>query len=190
MTNIKHKNIIFSLIFLCSLLFLTNCGENENSLKNTEAKYFDLQKFIGIVVKETQSKNPLVKKVIIDEQNNTTSKELHIKNWDNELHFFLENNLNKPVLWGQYDVTKTEKEEVYISKKQNLHTQKFQVKHISPTEKNIEITYNDNNYLYHAQRTLILQTENNIVKNYQIKGSQTGIWIADRHYDIKGEVKN
>lgn len=186
--NIFSKNIL--LLAVCTFLLFSKCqnADNYNTIPK-EKRYFDLQKYIATIARNTQEKNPLVKKSITDEKNKTISQDLHIKNWDNELHLFLENNLNKPVLFGQYEVVKNEKEETYTAKKQGLHTQKLIIKNISPTQKSLEIQYNDNNYLYHAQRILFLETENNLVKNYLIRGEQKGTWIADRLYEIKGEIK-
>ncbi len=187
MKNLHITRTFFTSIFLGTLCVLTQCTQTTQENIAEYKQYFDLQKFIVKVTKNTQTKNPLVKKTIIEDEESIT-KELHIKSWDNELRLFLENNLNKPSLFGEYETSKNDKEEVYTAKKKSLHTRKFRLQHISPTQKNIEIVYEDNNYLYRAQRILKIEVENDQVKNYHIKGSQTGIWIADRYYDIKGEV--
>lgn len=179
---------------LIILLFFVSCSEPavKNVDKRSENAYFDLNRFIQTQTKILDSINPSIKKEIGGKKK--TMKDI---TWAKELELFRKSNLNQPFLKGMYEVIDSMAGErqfvIYKAREEGLPVRYQRI------EKNKKggilsvFTFREEkNMLYHSQMELQIRNFTDdlsqpLLKDYLIKGKQTGLFGFRKLYQVKGE---
>jgi hypothetical protein len=123
------------------------------------------------------------------------AKELQHIDWEKELSFFLQANINKSAFRGLYEETETEKGDTlfktYIAKDVNLKVEKLVIG-LSKTHQDfwsMEAKIRTDNYLYSSQRELRMLCSDKQIISYHIRGKQKMIFSEPEFFEIKAHKK-
>ncbi|WP_299457287.1 hypothetical protein [uncultured Microscilla sp.] len=192
----KMKNWLHNSFLLCSIMTL--CGlmacENPNkTVAGTAKPYFDLKGFVQTQITWLNQQQPQVKKQIRNESKLIT-KTLAIKNWEKELHMFINADINKAALIGTYDITKEGKTIKYTTKegKNSVKEMIVELGNDKKVAKSVKITVGNDNVLFASGTKLSFQCQNKgnnyRITTYTIDGFQKIIMRDKRPYFIHAEV--
>ncbi|MFY7786855.1 MAG: hypothetical protein ACOVQA_03175 [Thermoflexibacteraceae bacterium] len=175
------KNILTILIALIGM----SCSRFEGEKPQTLHQYFDVVQVVKSQVEQLTKIQAKVKKTTQAQQ---TANEASTVNWQKELAIFLEGDINKPVLQDLYLVKKEGDKTAYIATEKKLKVQELVVEGNAATPQKIVIKLQDENQLYNTAKTLTLTFDNNLLKSYEVVGSQKVILNEALQYFVRGEV--
>lgn len=162
------KKLIYGL-----LLFSTACTANYEK-RAAEQYYFDLNGYVSSQVALLKSKK--VSKTLVLNQQKDVQNNL-VVDWAKELETLGMVDINRPVLKEQYDVKETPLGDYlltqYTAKADKLTTRLLTVKQNQAKEVvEIYALYRDKNYLYHAEKEIIMSSSMDTLRQVEIKGFQ------------------
>ena len=178
----------FFYLFFLVILIACQKPEIDNS---TVVSYFDLPAVISTQQKQLKEQHAGI------EKNLKVNKKLeNIKidsvDWDKELQLFVEANINKPVLIGSYKVD--EKKEGDLSKiTYTTLDDKNKVKELIVTKtgevlNTVEVDWVESNPIYHSEKQMKLDFENNKLLQFTIDGYQKMVADDTLYYNLEAHV--
>ncbi len=183
------KTIYLPFLAFIFVIQLVSCNETKD--KNSPNKqYYDLKTLINKQIRILNKAQPIVVKEITTAQG-TETKETKQLDWEKELLFFKNSNINLPALRGAYLSEQTDSSFTYKLKP----TLKSNIKYISVVFdkkkqlKSAKIILEENNMIYHSVKKLSINCLNNQIEKYQITGFQKFILGDKNWFDIKGKLK-
>jgi hypothetical protein len=182
------------------IIILSSCSD----LKPVEVEYyFDLNTLINNQIKMlTEDKAILEKRAIVNSDSAVTTFKPDSLEWSNELQIFLDADINKPALKGQYVVTDQKDSESnlkirsYLTNSEKIAVDWLKVYYLDDITKikKIEIGITEENSIFNSKK--VLKMEFDAVKdsfslmNYSIEGVQKMILKDEVHFSINGKVKH
>ena len=173
------------LLYLASWLFLASCAVP--SINNTDqptGTFFDLKGFFKEEVAYL-AQQPIQVQKTIRQNGKEESKKVAITDWERELSFFSESDINKPSWRDQYsiDSVRTGNKLLlhYKSKDENLSTQVLDIEIVGDTVQSIVVIKNINNQVYTTQQYLTYLPK----KHYKINQTQEIVFFSEDDYSIE-----
>jgi hypothetical protein len=182
------------------IIILSSCSD----LKPVEVEYyFDLNTLINNQIKMlTEDKAILEKRAIVNSDSAVTTFKPDSLEWSNELQIFLDADINKPALKGQYVVTDQKdpksnlKIRSYTTNSKKLAVDWLKVYYLDDISKikKIEIGITEENSIFNSKKELKMEFDT--VKDsfnlmlYSIEGFQKMILKDEVHFSIQGNVKH
>jgi len=147
----------------------------------TVTTYFDTHTFFQQEIKRLKSENPSVNKTV-QKENQTESKVLNIKNWENELSSFTTIDLRKPAYVAQFDVNQTPTQLEYkaINDKLDIRSVNILLDNQQRAQQIIIIKQTDNT-LYHTLEKLTYNKN----EGYSVEKEQKIRLLGTNKYVIK-----
>ena len=188
--------LIASMLFL-ALMFCYGCQGSEPASDARIIKYFDLTSLIENQIKWLDSLNPKVKKlVVIDGQN---EEQIDTVNWDTELVFFKQSDLNRPYLLDAYSSNEVNDRSVKKTIYQPLDSTDLGIIRLeihsdsgSGQVKKVKSVYEERNLLYNNWRKVTMEffLIDGMARpaNYKLEGRQKVIFKDKVDYLIVGEI--
>ncbi|GAB4490038.1 MAG: hypothetical protein OHK0045_14040 [Raineya sp.] len=149
--------------------------------------YFDLQEalqklekpqkgFLKTTISEGKSQIKQVKKI----------------EWQKELAFFEQANLNKPALRGMYQEQKKQKQDTtfiyYTSKSDELKVKSLKVALLKDSSLVMaEAFIKTDNFLYSSEKYLTLICKKNSIERYHIRGKQKMIFTEPEYFEVEAK---
>lgn len=178
-------------------IYLIACSPAEDKQEHRE--YYNTTDFIKKQIDILSRKDIKVKKTILKGKNKQV-KELTVKDWQKELYFFLQANLNNPSLAGEYIISQAEEKDLkkltYKASKD-----KFKVKILElwidknrQKPKKMKAVLKNDNFVYSSDLVIFLECEDRNhtwhIVNYGIKSEQQIIFGNKEVYEVNVEVIN
>lgn len=182
--------------FIIIIFTFFSCNE---APEKVEIEYFDLENLVSQQIQILNKYNPvLFKKATINGVDEEENKRLDSATWASELNIFLEADINKPRLSGNYIKEVINEEDKTIITYKAKDTEKVQVSflkiiyHIDNLIR-IESLFSEKNLLYNTHRNLLMNfKEDNqgetLLIDYQISGQQKMILKDTIHYKIESRL--
>lgn len=173
-----------NLIWLCCLL--TACMPE--SKQEQVRYYFDLQDALHKLEKPQTN---FLKTTISEGKSQV--KEIRTIEWQKELAFFEQANLNKSVFRGSYTETKSWKQDTifihYRTQNGELKVKNLTIALLNDSSLvKVEAFISTDNYLYSSEKKLQLICKNNKVESYHIRGKQKMIFTKPEFFEVKAEL--
>jgi hypothetical protein len=166
--------------FLAFIFLITGCAD---APPVKQLPYFSLSKFLNAEIKQHQTHNiRLLKVVKRDDQSET--REIKVSNWEHELKPFFESDIDKPAWHLAYecDTVKTDSlmQVVYVANDEKVPVRRMQIDYIDDQIQRIDIQFEKNNPWFSLKRKLIYKRD----LGYQIKGEQDMVLSDPSLYEI------
>ena len=188
---------------LLSLLFalLTACGGAPGAATPTlPPLYFDLKGFLDGQRAYLESVSPTVTRTVRASDAPSETQQLARVNWERELHFFYEADLNKPALRGFYTTTTTALPGGAIRRTYQRRPGKHSAIRTLSVEsvsggavRLVEAVQDDHNALFASERQLLLRCDpapdHNRLLAYEIRGQQKLVFFDPTSYEVKAEIE-
>ncbi|NBA76029.1 hypothetical protein GOQ04_10785 [Emticicia sp. ODNR4P] len=177
------KNILASLFLMLSVMACNQQVEQSNH------KYFDLKGTFETQIKELSRRKPTVQKSVKVGTTADTQTKV-IQDWEKELDFFIQADLNKPAFLNSYQISQNDSLVTYMLKP----TETQLVKEIKLVLKNgklqqVYALLSDENYLYKTRKEIKADFEHNRLKHYEIDGFQQLVFGEKKAYQIKATIQ-
>lgn len=174
-----------ALIIVISAVFFLSCSDakstnpTSSSVKND---YFDTQSFFQTEVDSLKKLNPEIEKTV-SKENETETKTLKIKNWENELSSFTAIDLQKPAYSSEFKIDTTGNQVNYVAKNPELDVQRVTIK-LNEAKEPIEIIVEKStkNMLYSTDEKLTYAKG----LKYSVEKNQSILVLGDNRYLIQG----
>ena len=188
---------ITQLILACALMLCYSCQESGHSDETSIVKYFELGSLIDDQVAWLDSLNPKVKKLVtIDGQD---EEQIDTVNWETELFFFKESDINRPYLLDTYSSQEINESNIKTTIYQPFDSTGLGVVRLaiysdpnSGTIIKIESISKEENLLYKNWRTVTMDFSLIDGKarpiTYKLEGRQKVIFKDKVDYHIQGEI--
>lgn len=162
--------------------------------------YFDLKGFLDGQRNYLESVTPTVTKTVTTGAGHPETQRLARTNWERELSFFYDADLNKPALRGAYAETTAPLPDggtrhVYTRRPgQHGAVRRLSVD-TGPHETvwRVEAEQDDANMLFRSSRQLLLRCDptpdHNRLLTYAVEGRQKLIFFDETRYSVRGEVE-
>ncbi|MDI9866103.1 hypothetical protein QM480_17305 [Flectobacillus sp. DC10W] len=177
------KNILASLFLMLSVMA---CNQQ---VEQSSIRYFDLKGTFETQIKELSQRKPAVQKSVKVGTTADTQTKV-ILDWEKELDFFIQADLNKPAFINSYQITQNDSLVVYKLKP----TETQLVKEIKLTLKHGELQrvyalLSDENYLYKTRKEIKADFVQKQLKHYEIDGFQQLVFGEKKAYQIKATIQ-
>lgn len=171
---------------LCICLLLTACMPENNKSKINY--YYDLQD----ALQKLEKPKAVFQKTTIAE-GKTETQILKNLDWQKELAFFEQANLNKSAFRGGYQEIKSLKQDTilieYIAKNKEFKVKKLNIALLKDSSLVMaEAFINTDNYLYSSEKYLKLICKDQLIQSYYIKGKQKMIFTEPEYFEVKAEM--
>lgn len=179
------------LISVTLLSFLLTACQLEKKYTNSNTNtYYD----IGSILKTlyTQPQDTFLKTTFTENQK--TQKVLYYINWEKELAFFEQLDINKLGWKDAYQEKRSEKNDTillqYYPLKENLNVRFLEIK-LNPQGKPLHIKafLQTDNYLYTSEKELNLSIQDGKTLKYSIKGKQKTFFGKTEYFEVYAERK-
>lgn len=194
----RFSLLIISFLALVVLdICLSSCADERSANQMPNQPHYDLLSLVKNQIQWLDSLNPQVKKVIIMDEKK--EEQIDTVNWDHELVFFRDTDLNKPVLVDSYLI-----EETSVNGARQLH---YQIKdttasgvteltiYFAPESAQVDSLksiFVERNLLYRNQRkasmSFVQIDGRHGLGAYQLEGAQKVIFLDPVKYSIIAEV--
>ncbi len=172
------KHLFFTLIAVGLLACSTSTEKNTHT-------YYDIKGLFERQIQLFSTQKTLVVKAV-DAETQTKA----IADWEKELAFFLDADLNKPAFTKSYVIVQQGDSVTYRLKATEKHPVKNITLHFSEGKvTQVQIVQEEENYLYHTQKNLEARFSNEKLTFYQIKGTQQLVWGTPKSYRIEGKIQ-
>ncbi|WP_052354121.1 hypothetical protein [Flectobacillus major] len=177
------KNILASLFLMLSLV---SCHQQ---VEQNNLKYFDLKGTFETQIKKLSQRKPSVVKSV--KAGNTTDTQTKIiQDWEKELEFFVQTDINKPAFINSYQIEESDSLIRYILKPNEHNTVKsIIIKKKAGVIVAFDALVSDTNYLYSSERRLNAYFDKGSLTDYYIDGYQQLVFGDKKAYTIKGIIK-
>ncbi|MBE8715049.1 hypothetical protein [Sphingobacterium hungaricum] len=174
-----------ALIISISAVFFLSCSDTKPSdptasfIKND---YFDTELFFKTEVDSLKQANPEVEKTV-SKENETETKTLKIKNWENELSSFTAIDLRKPAYSSEFKIDTIGNQINYTAKNPELDVQRVSIL-LDEAKNPIEIIVEKStkNMLYSTDEKLSYAKG----AKYSVEKNQSILILGDNRYIIQG----
>lgn len=167
--------------------FLTySCNSSlEESEEGNTGNYTDIPLYFQKQIDELNHANPLILKTVVS-NNDKETREVHIKDWTNELSSFLTTDLNKPAYQGHVSKDSSANIVTYSLSGKNIDPTTVIIKYDSSTlVKSFAIERTTQNFLYTTTEKLNFEKG----RSYSIEKKQKVLFIGVNDYSINGIIK-
>ncbi|NME72053.1 hypothetical protein [Flammeovirga aprica] len=181
-------------IIYFTLNSLFSCAQLDKVQDSEEVYNFDLTSVVDSAVKDLSRRAPSVeKKITYDgKENSLASSEI---NWEEELEVFEDADINKPILRNSYEKTTQNKSNggtltrfeasgprelvrwVEVEKDSNGDILKIAFKMLT-----------DNSLYATEKEGELVFSEGQKLKSYAVEGTQSIVFLGDKHYAVKGNL--
>ncbi|MGH1338611.1 MAG: hypothetical protein ACRBFS_21030 [Aureispira sp.] len=173
------------LLYLISLFFLASCAvPTINNSDQSAGAFFDLKGFFKKEVAYLTAQQVNVQKTI-RQNGQEESKKVAIEDWERELTFFTESDINKPSWRDQYSIDSVYNGNKlllhYQCKDENLSTQVLDIEIVGDTVQSIVVVKNIKNQVYTTQQYLTYLPK----KHYKINQTQDIVFLSEDDYSIE-----
>ncbi len=161
---------------------------------------FDLKGFLDGQRQYLESVAPTVTKTVRTGQEAPEMERLSRVNWERELQFFYDADLNKPALRGRYTETSAPLPDGGVRRTftrqpdENTPIRELIVD-LGPENsvRQLRATQDDRNALFHSERYLTLTLDpapdRNRLLSYEVRGRQKLIFFDPTTYEVRGEIE-
>lgn len=181
------------------ILGLTACRPEAPSAGLAPA-YFDLKTFLDGQRNYLESVSPTVTKTVTTGAGPAETQRLARTNWERELSFFYDADLNKPALRGAYAEITTRlpndgTRHTYTRRPGQHGAVRRLIVDLGPegAVRQVEAEQDDANMLFRSSRHLLLRCDptpdHNRLLAYSVDGRQKLIFFAETRYGVQGEVE-
>jgi hypothetical protein len=163
------------------------------------ASAFDLKGFLDGQRQYLESVAPTVTKTVRTGDNPVETARLSRVNWERELQFFYDADLNKPALRGLYTEVGTPLPEggtrrSFTRRPDETTPIRELIVDLGPDNsvRQLRATQDDHNALFHSERYLLLtldpDPDHNRLVSYEVRGRQKLIFFDPTTYEVRGEI--
>lgn len=185
-----HRKIrfFFKISYLIpKLLFFSACISESQDPK--VRYYYDLQEALQALEKPQST---FLKTTTAEGK--TQIKEVTNINWNKELAFFEQANLNKSAFRNSYqEKISREQDSIvisYVSQNDELKVRSLKIVLLQDSSLAlVEAFIKTDNYLYSSEKYLKLLCKNKSIESYYIRGKQKMIFADPEHFEVKAERK-
>lgn len=177
------------------IFFFTSCN---GTVERDKQEYFDMEGLVSQQIRLLNSLDPyLIKKASINGVEEEKNRKLDSAEWVSELSIFMETDINKPKLMGNYNKEELEKDNqkvILYTAKDPAEVQVEFLKIIYQNERlnSIESFFTEKNILYVTRRKLEMTFSQNqgepILSDYRITGQQKMILKDTINYKIDSKI--
>ncbi len=194
-----HKQVSTALLLL--VVAVTGCGAPQTATAPTlPPQYFDLKGFLDEQRAYLESVSPGVTRTVRASGAPAETQRLVRVEWERELHFFYEADLNKPALRGAYASTSTRLPDGATRRTYRRHPdERTAIRELTVETtaagavRQIEAVQDDRNALFASERRMTLRCDpalnHNRLTSYEIDGRQKLIFFEPTTYAVKAEVE-
>lgn len=173
------------LLFLLSLFFGVACAVPPvDDAQQVAGPFFDLEGFFEQEVDYLTQQSIKVQKTI-RQNGKEEQQQVVIKDWERELSFFAESDINKPSWRDQYQVDSTYNGNKlilhYESKDKDLSTQVLDIELVADTVQSIVVVKNIQNQVYSTQQYLTYLPK----RHYKINQTRDIVFLSENDYSIE-----
>ena len=187
------KNILPNIVIVSVLGFLlTSCNSfiNKESSKNEVKKFFDLKGLVANISDKMDSQVITVQKTI-----NMNGEEESISgdsiNWQEELKFIMDFDINKTILYDKYDSLQEGNTLSYVANTDGVDVKKLSVSKSNNEVNQINVVVKKENFLFSIQKEVELKFSENLLESYQLHTYQKIILLEPFEYKLYAlPVKN
>lgn len=169
-----------------TVLSLSACGLGESAPNDTRRGFFDLGDYFKTEIQRLQSEVDTVSKTAIL-QGKSEEKKVVISDWQSELAFFSQSDINKPAWWEKYTVDSMRNdagqlvELRYETSDPQLRTHKLDIKFEQGAVHSILIVNHIENGVYHTEEFLEYIPQ----RGYTVAKGQSVVLHEKGEYEVK-----
>lgn len=177
--------------FLLLLVFIVLLGCSQLKPEMNITSYYNLDSLITQQVKVLSDRNVrLTKTVSINDSSETRVIQMDSSEWEKELQFFRQLNINEPRLVGGFRVDSTGSRINYLPKKQTSSrveelTIIFQEGNVSEISGRIF----EENDIYETKKNILVVFDNEIIESYALSGYQKIVLKDSAEFTIIGKIE-
>jgi hypothetical protein len=189
------------LLIWVSVTGLGACDGSPTAAPTLPPLYFDLKALLDDQRAYLESTTPGVTRSVRAGKNAADIQRVTRVNWEHELHFFYDADLNRPALRGRYTETTTTLPDGAVRRTYRCQPARA----VAPVReltvevargggvRQITAVQDDQNILFASERQLTLRLDpapdHNRLLSYAISGRQKLVFFAETTYDVRGEVE-
>lgn len=182
-----YRHIRKPILAICCFAVIAcavSCSSNDTAT-GEKRDYYPIHDFFRKEVDSLQRANPTVSKSV-GKGNEQETKEVHIKNWENEMGAFLSVDLSKPAYEGMYSVDSSDNSIIYTALSPDVDISLLHIGFNAQGQiDSIEIVKSTSNILYQNKEKLTYKRG----VSYTLTKNQDILLLGANVYHIIGELQ-